>query len=86
MNSSSHPHPPARAPAPHTCALIQFGVYTRAQLAAFVSRNLPEFSLVIPLNELTDGLLIMKQILNWELVDLTYLKVNIRIHYFMLRA
>ena len=61
-------------------------MYTRAQLAAFVSRNLPEFSLVIPLNELTDGLLIMKQILNWELVDLTYLKVNIRIHYFMLRA
>ena len=53
----------------------EFGVYTRAQLAAFVARNLPEFSLVIPLNELTDGLLIMKQILNWELVDLTYIKV-----------
>ena len=54
----------------------EFGVYTQENLDTFLYRHLPKFALVIPLEQLADGLLVMKQMLNWEPVDLTYTKVG----------
>ncbi|CBJ28709.1 Sulfotransferase [Ectocarpus siliculosus] len=50
----------------------EFGIHNGEQLAQFIETELPDFRLVLLTEAFDEGLMMMRRILGWEMIDMTY--------------
>ncbi|CAB1102036.1 unnamed protein product [Ectocarpus sp. CCAP 1310/34] len=54
----------------------EFGVATETELEDFIDQEIPEFKLVLVTERFDESLMVMRSLLGWDLVDMTYVSVN----------
>lgn len=55
----------------------EFGVETEADLDVFIRTEIPEFELILLTERFDEGLMVLRNLLGWHLVDMTYVSVNL---------
>eukprot|EP00903_Cladosiphon_okamuranus_P016251 g14989.t1 len=51
---------------------LEFGITDESELDAFIERHLPTFLLVILTEEFDESLMVLRRLMGWEMIDLTY--------------
>eukprot|EP00752_Nemacystus_decipiens_P008220 g7350.t1 len=54
----------------------EFGIETEADLDEFILAEIPQFELILLTERFDEGLMVMRNLLKWHLVDVTYVPVN----------
>ncbi|CAM9307103.1 unnamed protein product [Ectocarpus sp. 4 AP-2014] len=54
----------------------EFGVTTATELEDFIDQEIPEFKLVLVTERFDESLMVMRSLLGWDLIDMTYVSVN----------
>ncbi|CAN0546323.1 unnamed protein product, partial [Ectocarpus sp. 12 AP-2014] len=54
----------------------EFGVATETELEDFIDQEIPEFELVLVTERFDESLMVMRSLLGWDLIDMTYVSVN----------
>lgn len=53
----------------------EFGIRTEEELQVFMTRYFDGFDLIIPSERFDEGLILMKRLFNWDLLDITYFRL-----------
>eukprot|EP00752_Nemacystus_decipiens_P012934 g11447.t2 len=51
---------------------LEFGITDSAELEIFIERHLPNFLLVLLTEEFDESLMVLRRLMGWEMIDLTY--------------
>ncbi|CAN0425901.1 unnamed protein product [Pylaiella littoralis] len=51
---------------------LEFGVTTSEQLDSFIDKHLPDFLLVILTEQFDEGLMMLRRLMGWDMIDVTY--------------
>ncbi|CAM9764758.1 unnamed protein product, partial [Hapterophycus canaliculatus] len=50
----------------------EFGIRSRDELTHFIENELPDFRLVLLTEEFDEGLMVLRRLMGWEMIDMTY--------------
>ena len=53
----------------------EFNVHTIEQLALFLSNDFPKFDFILVSDRMDESLLVMRKLFNWDLLDITYMRI-----------
>eukprot|EP00904_Undaria_pinnatifida_P006312 jgi/Undpi1/2810/HiC_scaffold_14.g06187.m1 len=54
---------------------LEFGIHTSEELDEFIQAQLPDFRLIILTEAFDEGLMVLRRLMGWEMIDMTYARM-----------